>query len=123
VKALQRSERVAEMLDRADEDVALLERVAGRLLDAVEPEQVARLLDVVDDVVERGREFVDVRAVERGDVLRVEQLDQVVRDRVAGRLAGLDVRLGDGRVRILAETQLGPGCGLQGVRAGAGEES
>ena len=41
-------------------------------LDAVEAEQVGRLLEVVDDVVDLGRELVDVLAVERRQVLRVE---------------------------------------------------
>src|ERR1044072_8102006 len=46
----------------------------GRLpLDPVEPEQVADFLDVVDDVVELRRELVDVLAVERGHVLRVQE--------------------------------------------------
>ena len=56
-----------------DEDPALLDGVPRRRLDPVELEQVADLLDVVDDVVELGRELVDVLAVERRHVLRVQE--------------------------------------------------
>ena len=63
-------------------------------LDPVEPEQVADLLDVVDDVVELGRELVDVLAVERRHVLRVEERDQLACDLVAGRLGRLHVAPG-----------------------------
>ena len=72
-----------ELLDRLDDDLALLDGVAGRHLDAVEPEQVRGLLEVVDDVVDLGGQLVDVLAVERRQILGVEQRDQVAGDRVA----------------------------------------
>jgi hypothetical protein len=53
------------MADRCREDPRLLDGLTGRRLDAVELEQVGRLLDVVDDVVDRRREREDVLAVER----------------------------------------------------------
>ena len=85
---------------------ALLDRLAGRRLDAVELEQVGRLLDVVDDVVDRRRELEDVLAVERRHVLGVQELDEVARDPVALVLGRLHVRLGDRGVRELAEARL-----------------
>jgi hypothetical protein len=51
--ALDRAQQLVELLDRRDEDRALLERVPRRLLDVVEPEQLGRVLDRVDDVVDR----------------------------------------------------------------------
>ena len=62
-----------------------------RRLDLVEAEVVGDLLGVVDDVVERGRQLVDVLAVDRGDERLVEALDDVVRDPVAVLLADEDV--------------------------------
>ena len=91
-------------------------------LDPVEAEQVRGLLDVIDDVVDLDREHVDVVAVERGQVLRVEELDQVARDAVASGLRGLDLLLGDARVRVLTEAALDEPRDLEGVLAGPGEE-
>ena len=48
-----------------------------RTADLVEREEVGRVLDEVDDVVDRLRELVDVLPVERGDVLRVQELDDL----------------------------------------------
>ena len=70
---LQVVARRGELLDGLDDDRALLDSVAGRHLDAVEAEQVGRLLEVVDDIVDLGCELVDVLAVERGQILGVEQ--------------------------------------------------
>ena len=111
-----------ELLARADDDRALLDGVARRHLDAVEAEQVGRLLEVVDDVVDLGREQVDVLAVERRDVLRVEERDEVARDRVAGRLDRLDLLLRDAGVRVLAEAALDEPRDLERVLAGLAEE-
>ena len=121
-ETLEPRQRDRQLLDRLDEDAALLDGVPRRRLDAVELEQVADLLDVVDDVVELGRELVDVLAVERRHVLRVQQRDQLARDLVAGRLGRLHVRLGDRGVGVLAEACLGLPGSLERVRAGAGEE-
>jgi hypothetical protein len=60
-----------ELLAGLDDDPALLDRVARRHLDAVEAEESRRLLEVVDDIVDLGREEVDVFPVEGRDVLRV----------------------------------------------------
>jgi hypothetical protein len=92
--------------DGADDDAALVERRPGGGLDAVEVEEVERFVQVFDHVVEHGVEREDVLAVERRHVLRVEQLDDVASDVVALVLDVLDVRLPDGRVRILGETPL-----------------
>ncbi len=94
------------MADRCREDARLLDGLAGRRLDAVELEQVGRLLDVVDDVVDRSREREDVLAVERRDVLGVQEPDEVARDPVALVLGRLHVGLRDRRVRELAEAGL-----------------
>jgi hypothetical protein len=51
----QPAEGGVEPLDGGDDDPALLERRPGDLVDPVELEQVGRLLDQVDNVVERGR--------------------------------------------------------------------
>ena len=63
-----------------------------RRLDLVEAEEVGDLLDVVDDVVERGGERVDVLAVDRRDERLVQAVDDVVRDAVALLLADQDRR-------------------------------
>ena len=110
------------MLGSADEDPALLDRLPRRRLDAVELEQAGGLVHVVDDVVDRGRKLVDVLAVERRDVLRVQELDQVACDRVTLVLGFLHVRLGDRRVGILPEAPLDEAPGLEGVRTRSREE-
>ena len=57
-------ERLGKVLDSLDEDPALLERLLHRTVDLVEREEVGRVLDEVDDVVDRLRELVDVLPVE-----------------------------------------------------------
>ena len=96
--------------------------VPRRQLDPVEAEEVGGLLEVVDDVVDLGRELEDVLAVEGRDVLRVEERDQLARDRVAVRLLRLHLLLRDARVRMLAEAALDEARGLERVLAGAGEQ-
>ncbi len=96
--------------------------MAGRHLDAVEAEQVGCLFEVVDHVVDLGRELVDVLAVERRQVLRVEQDDEVAGDRVACRLGRLHLLLGDAGVRMLAKAALDEVRHLEGVLARAREE-
>ena len=119
---LQVGERARQVLAGGHEDGALVQsRFRGRL-HAVELEQVARLVDVVDDVVDCGGKRVDVLAVERRHILRVEELDDVVRDLVAGMLDSLQVSLGDRSVGVLPEADLRlPGC-FQGVLPRAREE-
>ena len=106
----------------ADDDRALLHGVARGQLDPVEAEEVGGLLQVVDDVVDLGRELEDVLAVEGRDVLRVEERDQLARDRVAVRLLRLHLLLRDARVRMFAEASLDETRGLERVLAGAGEQ-
>ena len=60
---------------------------------------------------------VDVLAVERRDVLRVQELDQVARDRVALVLSRLHLSLDDRRVRVLAEAPFDQPRGFERVRA------
>ena len=88
-----RSRGIACATCRQDE-LRILRLLLGldhRRLDPVEREEVRDLLDPVDDVVEPGRERVDVLAVDRRDERLVEALDDVVRDPVALLLADDDV--------------------------------
>jgi CheY-like chemotaxis protein len=55
-------------------------------------------------------------------VLRVQQLDQVVRDPVADRLHALDLRLADRRRGVLAEARLDEAGSLERVRARTAEQ-
>ena len=119
---LQVRAREGELLDRLHDDRALLHRVLRRQLDAVEAEQVGCLLEVVDDVVDLGREEVDVLAVERGQVLGVEERDQLAHDRVAGGLGRLHLLLRDAGVGVLAETAFDQARDLERVFAGRREE-
>src|SRR6188472_2614869 len=111
------------MAGRSNEDPAVRERLALHRLDAVELEEVRRLLDVVDDVVDRRREPVDVLAVERRPVLRCQELAQVVRDRVAGVLELPDLGLRHRRVRKLTEPDLGLLRDGERVRSRSREEA
>ena len=74
-----------------EQDVGQPLRLLHRRLDLVEAEVVGDLLGVVDDVVERGGQRVDVLAVDRGDEGLVEAPDDVVGDPVALLLADQDV--------------------------------
>ena len=105
-----------------DDEPGLLDGVLRRQLDAVEAEQVGGLLELVDDVVDLDREHVDVVAVERRQVLRVEQLDEIVRDAVADGLRRLHLLLRDARVRVLTEAAVDEPRDLERVLAGLGEE-
>jgi hypothetical protein len=67
-QAPQLCEGPGKVLGGLDEEPALLERLLHRTVDFVEREEVGRVLDEVDDVVDRLRELVDVLPVERGDV-------------------------------------------------------
>jgi hypothetical protein len=57
-----------------------------------------------------------------GQVLRVEQRDQLARDHVALRLLRLHLLLGDAGVRVLAEPSLDKPRDLERVLGGPGEE-
>ena len=118
----QIGEGARQVLDGGDEDAALLERLLRRRLHAVELEQVAGLVDVVDDVVDRARQLVDVLAVERRDVLRVQELDQLVRQPIALVLPLLHILLRNIGVRELAEPLLDEARRLERVRPCPGEE-
>ena len=59
--------------------------------------------------------MIDVVAVERRQVLRVEQGDELACDRVALRLLRLDLLLRDPRVRVLAEAPLDEARNLERV--------
>src|SRR4051794_38933107 len=92
-------ELTRRLVEHVGELLGLLE---GRL-DLVEAEVVGDLLGVVDDIVERGRERVDVLAVDRRDEHLVEAADDVVRDPVALLLADQDVARHAGVLRVAAQ--------------------
>src|SRR5437588_3788486 len=83
--------RIADRAGGLKQHVREALRLLHRGLDLVEAQVVGRLLGVVDDVVERGRERVDVLTVDRRDEGLIEAPDDVVRDPVAVLLADEDV--------------------------------
>src|SRR4029453_1597182 len=121
-KAAELGERLRQVLDGGNEHATLLERLRHRLVDLVEPEQVRGMLDVVDDVVDLLCGLVDVLAVERGDVLGVEQLDDLPREVVALGLQPLHFHLLDLRLRPSAEARLRQARSLERVLPGGREE-
>ena len=118
---------VGQLLAAADEDVGERQRLLHRRLDLVEAEEVGRLLDVVDDVVDLRREAVDVLAVERGHEGRVEALDDVVGDPVALLLGLEDLPVQAlGAVGPVLEhllEQFRPSAGRSGPTRGAGRRT
>src|SRR4051794_39790563 len=114
--------RLGDLAGRLVEDVRELLRLLERRLDLVEAEVVGDLLGVVDHVVERGRERVDVLAVDRRDEGLVEPPDDVVGDPVPVLLADEDVAgelaaLGERDEHVLEQAR-----GAQDVAAGLLEE-
>src|SRR5213592_324360 len=105
-----------------DEHLALLERGIEPRLDLVETEQVGRLVHVVDDVVDRLRQVVDVLAVEGGYVLSVEQLEGLARQLVPAGLERLDLGLADDVPWKLREAPLDEPRRLEQVVARTSEQ-
>src|SRR4051794_14454425 len=91
-------------------------------LDLVEPEVVGDLLGVVDHVVERRRERVDVLAVDRRDEELVEAADDVVRDPVALLLADQDVAREGGVLGVAAQHLIEQIRGAEDVARGLLEQ-
>ena len=79
---LQAAEQRRELLGRPNEQPAELDRLLRRRLDAVEPEQLRRVLGRVGDVVDRERERDQVLAVERRHEQRVRLAEQLGDDAV-----------------------------------------
>src|SRR4029453_16447141 len=94
------------MLGDLAEHPALLERGVEPRLDLVQAEEVRCLVHVIDDVIDRLRQVVDVLPVEGSDVLRVEQLQGLAREIVAAGFERLDLRLAHGVLRKLGEAAL-----------------
>src|SRR4051794_33938391 len=126
---------VADVLERAQtrdrpgdgarrfvQDARHLGRLVHRRLDPVQRQEVGRLLDEVDDVIERGRQGVDVLAFDRRDERRVQPLDDVVGDPVALLLAHDDVARELGVVGPGREHPLEQVGGADDVRAGLLEQ-
>ena len=84
-------DRVGDLGDRAEDHAGLLDGLRRHLLDAVQVELVGDLVHEVADVVEDGRQVVDVLAVDRRHERLVDELDDLVGDAVALVLAVLDL--------------------------------
>ena len=121
--ALEVVARDRELLARAHDYRALLDRVARRHLHAVQAEQVGRLLEIVDDVVDLRRQLIDVLAVEGRYVLGVQEGDELPRESVSRRLDCLHLLLRHARVRVLAEATLDEPGHLERVLAGPREQA
>src|SRR6266542_6088076 len=65
------------------QDLGLLPHLRQDVLDPVQHEQVGYRFDSVKDVVEVGRQMVDVLPVEGSDERRIQRPDDLVRDLVA----------------------------------------
>src|SRR5829696_6289684 len=109
LEAAQPRHRLGDLASGRVEHMSEVLGLRHRRLDLVQPEVVRDLLGVVDHVVERGRERVDVLAVDRRDERLVEALDDVVGDPVAVLLADEDVArelvaLGEPLEHLLEET-------------------
>src|SRR5829696_2645431 len=87
----QPGHRLCDLAPRGVQNPSEVLGLRHRRLDLVEPEVVGNLLGVVHDVVERGRQRVDVLTVNRRDEHLIEPLDDVVRDPVAVLLADQDL--------------------------------
>ena len=103
--ARQATERLRDLFGGADENVGELDRLLHRRLDGVEPERVRRLLRVVDDVVERGRQAVSLGGIEwRARAMSVGQaMDHVMGNSIALVLALADVLGKRGALGVVGE--------------------
>ena len=120
--ALELSDRRRQLLDCCDKNLALLDRRAGNALDPVEVEQIGRVLDHVDNVVDRGGKPKDVLAVKRGYVLGIEEMKEIAGQPVADVLDLLDLVVADRRAWEATEPGLRLASCLQRVRASPSEE-
>jgi len=105
VAVAQAAQGARDVLGRTDQHLGDLLRLLHRRLDAVEPEAVAGLLGVVDDVVERARERVDVGGVDRRAPVALfgQPVQDVVGDAIALLLGQQEVAGQAGALRILRE--------------------
>src|SRR4051794_21909385 len=122
LEGAQARDRARDRAGRLVQDPRHLGRLVHRRLDPVQRQEVRRLLDEVDDVVERRRQRVDVLAVDRRHERRVQALDDVVRDPVALLLADHDLARERGVVGPLLEHPLEQLGGAHDVRARLLEE-
>src|SRR5262249_4853203 len=90
-EATQVLERHFELLALLDDDRRLLDCDGGWRLDPGQDERVGRLLDEVEDVVERADQGVDVLPIERRDERRFEPAPDLVADLVAAMLGVPDL--------------------------------
>ena len=90
LEAVEPAHGLVELDRRAQDDLGLLTRMAGNLLDAVRVEVVGGVVDEVADVVERHGQPVDVVAVEGRHERPVEQADDLACDVVSLVLVRLD---------------------------------
>src|SRR5437899_11248166 len=91
LEAAQVRQRLVQQLALADDDAGLMHRDRRRGVDPIEDERVGDLLDVVEDVVERADQAMDLLAVERRDEGPLEAAADVVADLVAAMLDVADL--------------------------------
>src|SRR5438093_2812373 len=107
--ALERLDRVDDLLGGIEDDARQLARPRTNALDVVQADDRRRRVDRVHDVVERARERVDVLAVERRDERAVQALNDLVGQEVALVLDLLDfLRLVPDRTRRLEHVKQQP---------------
>ena len=101
----QAAQRLGDLLAGAHEHPRKLDGLLHRRLDAVQAELRRRLLGVVDDVVERGRQGITVARVEGGPhpPASGEPVDDVVGDAIAFALAHLQILRQRGALGVLHE--------------------
>ena len=103
---LELADRLLEVRDRLREEPRQLARGIGDGRDPVQVCRIGNLLDVVEDVVETGREGVDVLVVERGDEGSIQGAHDLVGKLVALVLEGLDLPPACRKIRHVGESQL-----------------
>ena len=119
---MQPAEERRQLLGRAHEERAELERLLRRRLDAVEAEQLGRVLDLVRHLVDRERERDEVLAVVRGHELGVDAAQRLHHDAIAFVLELLHVILADARRGVFAEPPLDRFRSRHRVLAGTREQ-
>ena len=102
-KPSRQCDRVGDLGDRAEDHAGLLDGLRRDLLDTVQVELVGDLVHEVADVVEDGRQVVDVLTIDRRHKRLVDELDDLVGDAVPLVLAVLDLVDQGPPVRVVLE--------------------
>src|SRR5437762_10008345 len=88
---LERLESLPELPGRLGDRPRQLPSPETNRADAISPDDAGRGIDGIHHVVERGRQGMDVLAVDRSDEGAVEPLKDLMRDRVAALFDALDL--------------------------------